>query len=218
MIKANWDRDYSKIALKEGLAVLALDQRGMGENGGHPTKGHPRCTEVANRAMLMGRTIIGERVWDVSRAIDAIEKEFSSLVDIDKILLMGNSGGGTATAYTAIFEDRIKIAVPSCAVCDWQDSIAIMPHCECNIVPYIAKYFDMGDLVAMTAPMREIVVSGNEDNGFLLDGAINSVKIGRLGYEALGVGDNLVHVIASGPHRFYANESYPYIHRMLKEL
>lgn len=76
----------------------------------------------------------------------------------------------------------------------------------------------MGDLVAMTAPMREVVVSGNEDNGFLLGGAINSVKIGRRGYEALGVSDNLVHVVAPGPHRFFAKESYPHIHRMIEEL
>lgn len=217
-LSRGWDENYSEIALKEGLAVLALEQRGMGENGGHPTKGNTRCTEVAKRAIMLGRTLIGERVWDIGRAIDALEANFSDLVDLDKILLMGNSGGGTATCYTAIFEDRVKIAIPSCAVCDWEDSIAIMPHCECNYVPYIAKYFDMGDLVAMTAPKREIVVSGNEDNGFLIDGAINSVNVGRLGYEALGKSDNLVHVIAAGPHRFFAKESYPHIRRMLKEI
>ncbi len=217
-LKRGWDENYSEIALKEGLAVLALEQRGMGENGGHPTLGNTRCTEVAKRAMMLGRTLIGERVWDIGRAIDALENNFSDLVDLDKILLMGNSGGGTATAYTAIFEDRIKIAIPSCAVCDWEDSIAIMTHCACNHVPYIAKYFDMGDLVAMTAPKREIVVSGAEDNGFLIDGAVNSVAVGRRAYEAMGVSDNLVHVIAPGPHRFFAEESYPHIHRMIDEL
>ena len=217
-INRKWDCYYGKIALDEGLAVLTLEQRGLGENGGDPKSGNTRCTEVAKRAMLLGRTLIGERVWDVGRCIDALESYFSDLVDLDKILLMGNSGGGTATAYTAIFEDRIKISVPSCAVCDWEDSIAIMTHCACNHIPYIAKYFDMGDLVAMTAPMRNIVVSGAEDNGFLIDGAINSVAIGRKGYEALGVSDRLVHVIGPGPHRFYAEESSPHIHRMLEEI
>ena len=217
-IDAMWDRDYAKIALGEGLAVLSLEQRGFGFNGGDPGKGNPRCKEVAKRAIMMGRTLIGERVWDIGRAIDALEKNFADLVDLDKILLMGNSGGGTATAYTAVFEDRIKIAVPSCAVCDWEDSIAIMTHCECNYVPYIAKYFDMGDIVAMAAPVHQVVVSGAEDNGFLIDGAINSVAVGRLGYEALGASDSLYHVIAPGPHRFFAKESYPHIHRMLKEI
>lgn len=213
-----WDRDYSKIALNEGFSVLALDQRGMGENGGNPVTGDPRCTQVAQRAMMLGRTLIGERVWDVSRCIDTLEKYFSDLVDLDKILLMGNSGGGTATTYTAIFEKRIKIAIPSCAVCDWEYSIGMMAHCACNHIPYIAKYFDMGDLVAMTAPTKEIVVSGKVDNGFLIDGAVNSVSIGRRGYEALGVSDNLIHVIGDGDHRFYAEISYPHIHKMTKEI
>ena len=217
-ISESWDRDYSKIALGEGLAILTLEQRGMGENGGDARTGNPRCKEVAKRAILLGRTLIGERIWDVGRAIDALEQNFSELVDLDKILLMGNSGGGTATAYTAVFEDRVKIAVPSCAVCDWEDSIAIMPHCECNYVPYIAKYFDMGDIVAMAAPKYQVVVSGAEDNGFLVDGAKNSVAVGRRGYEALGVSDRLVHVIAPGPHRFFAKESYPHIHRMISEV
>lgn len=50
MILIGWDRDYSKIVLQEGLAVLALDQRGMGENGGDPEKGNPGCSELAKRA------------------------------------------------------------------------------------------------------------------------------------------------------------------------
>ena len=213
-----WDRDYSKIALEKGLSVLTLEQRGMGENGGNPVTGSTRCTQVAQRAMMMGRTLIGERVWDVSRCIDTLEKYFSDLVDLDKLLLMGNSGGGTATTYTAIFEDRIKIAVPSCAVCDWEYSIGMMAHCACNHIPRIAKYFDMGDLLAMTAPKREIVVSGNIDNGFLIDGAVNSVNIGRRAYEAFGASDNLVHVIGEGDHRFYAEPSYPHIYKMIEEL
>ena len=217
-IDAKWDRDYSKIALTEGLAVLTLEQRGMGENGGNPVNGNTRCTQVAQRAMMMGRTLIGERVWDIMRCIDALEKYFSDLVDLDKLLLMGNSGGGTATTYTAVFEDRIKIAVPSCAVCDWEYSIGIMAHCACNHIPRIAKYFDMGDIVAMTAPRCQVVVSGKIDNGFFIDGAINSVNIGRRVYEAFGASDNLVHVIGEGDHRFYAEPSYPHIHRMIEEI
>ena len=218
MISIGWDRDYSKIALQEGLAVLALDQRGMGENGGDPEKGNPGCSELAKRAILFGRTVIGERVWDVSRAIDVLEMHFSDLVDLDKILLMGNSGGGTATTYTAVFEERIKIAVPSCAICDWEYSIATRPHCECNFVPYIAKYFNMGDILAMIAPMRTVVVSGTKDHGFYIEGALDSVSIGRRGFEVLGVDENLVHVVAEGPHRFFAKESYPHIHKMINEL
>ncbi len=214
-----WDRDYSRIALKEGtMAVMSIEQRGFGENGGGRVNGHPRCKEIAKRAILVGRTLVGERVWDVQRCIDALEQNFADLVDLDKIMLMGNSGGGTATCYSSIFEDRIKIAIPSCAVCNWEDSIAIMCHCECNYVPGIAKYFNMGDLVALSAPRRMIVVSGDVDCGFLLPGATDAVAVGRRGYEALGASNSLVHVIGKGDHRYYAEPTMPHLYRMLDEL
>ena len=212
----NWHhRAMASRAIEEGRAALVIEARNFGESSlnGYGTS----CTEAAKIAILQGRTVIGERVWDAMRILDAVEKNFSE-IDMSDIVCTGNSGGGTATAYTAIFEDRIKLAMPSCAVCDWEDSVAIMSHCACNHVPYIAKYFDMGDLVAMTAPKCEIVVSGAEDNGFLIDGAKNSVAVGRRVYEALGVSDNLVHVIANAGHRFYADDSYPHVHKLLGEL
>ncbi len=217
-IDAKWDRDYSALALEDGFAVLSIEQRGFGANGGHKTSGQPRCREIAKRAILLGRTLIGERVWDIQRCVDVLYDGFGDLVDLDKLMLMGNSGGGTATTYASIFEDRIKIAIPSCAVCPWEDSIAIMCHCECNYVPYIAKYFNMGEIVAMSAPRRMIVVDGSVDNGFLLEGSKRAFNIGMEGYKALGAEDNLVLVVGEGNHRFYAEPTYPHVHRMLDEM
>ena len=212
------DTYYIPIALSHGLAALSLEQRGFGENGGNPVNGHPRCTEIAKRAIILGRTLIGERIWDIMRCIDALHHSFSNLVDLNKILMMGNSGGGTATTYASVFDDRIKISIPSCAVCDWSESIGIMEHCFCNYVPYIAKHFDMGDIVAIMAPKRAVVVSGIIDNGFLLDGAESSVATARRVYSALGESDNLVHVIGQSDHRFYADDSYPHIMKFVSEI
>ena len=61
------DRDFCVRAIKEGFAAISLEQRNFGECGGSE-KG-PRCMESAMTALLMGRTTIGERVWDISRAI-----------------------------------------------------------------------------------------------------------------------------------------------------
>ena len=43
--------------------------------------------------------------------------------DTDKILITGNSGGGTMSFYAACFDERIKLSVPSCAFCSYEDSI-----------------------------------------------------------------------------------------------
>ena len=122
---------------------MTLEQRGMGIRGGN--ENGPQCHVPAMTSLLIGRTMIGERVWDISRAIDVLEKHFPQ-VDSAKVLCLGNSGGGTATFYAACMDERIKGAVPSCAVCTYKASIAAQYHCVCNFIPNIASYFDMGDL------------------------------------------------------------------------
>jgi flagellar biosynthesis protein FlhA len=96
-------------------------------------------------ALLAGRTLIGERCWDVSRAID-LALTYDE-IDPDRIICTGQSGGGTATYYAACMDDRIAVAMPCCGICTFKDSIGKVPHCVCNFVPNIAKYMDMGDMV-----------------------------------------------------------------------
>ena len=170
------------------------------------------------RAIMLGRTIIGERVWDIMRLIDLLERDFANLFDTDKIICLGNSGGGTATTYAAAMEERIKIAVPSCAVCRYGDSIAAMAHCACNYVPHIAKYFDMGELCQMVAPRSLIVVNGIGDPIFPIAGAKACVEVAKIAYAAADVSDRLHHVIGNAEHRFYADPTWPILHGEIAKL
>lgn len=85
---AGGDRDFARQAVARGQAALAFDQRGFGERGGTPDG--PACHQIAMQALLLGRTLIGERCWDVFRAIDATLAHFPQ-IDAQKIALMGNS-------------------------------------------------------------------------------------------------------------------------------
>jgi hypothetical protein len=73
-----------------------------------------------------------------------------------------------------------------------------MLHCECNYVPYAAKYFDMGDLCALVAPRDLVVVSGATDEIFPIDGAKACVDVGREAFKACGREQAIVHVIGEG--------------------
>ena len=211
--KDDGDRDFCVRATKEGFASIAVEQRNFGECGGD--ENGPRCQESSMAALLMGRTTLGERVWDIMRLIDVIESDFSELVDINNICCMGNSGGGTATVYAAALEDRIKLAMPSCAMCTFKDSIGAMLHCTCNYVPHIAEYFDMGDLMAMAYPKYYIQVNGADDPIFPLTGAKEVFEKGKAVYDKMGEGDKCQHVIGNGSHRFYADDSWPYVHKFI---
>ena len=215
-------RDFAVRAAREGMAAVAVEQRYMGK-AGFADKARPACTAAApdgdaNQAMaalLIGRTAIGERVWDVMRLIDVIETEFKDTVDTTKICCMGNSGGGTATAYIAALEDRIVLAMPSCAMCTYKDSIGAMNHCSCNYVPNIARYFDMNDLMAMACPKYFVQVSGAEDGIFPIKQAVEVFAKGKEAYKNQGVEERCTMIRGNGGHRFYADDAWPIVHKYI---
>lgn len=152
-------------AVKHGYAALVIEQRGMGERRSSRTNND---FFTAYTALLLGRTIIGERCWDISRGIDVLAS-FPE-IDTNKIICVGNSGGGTATYYASCFDERIKLTVPSCAVSSYKDSIGRVFHCPCNYIPGALKWFDMGELACMIAPRRLLMVNGERDTIFPIEG------------------------------------------------
>lgn len=203
-------------AVRNGYCAVAFDQRYMGI-AGQDDKGNPECivTNAIFPTLLIGRTPIGERVWDIQRTIDVLEKHLTEYIDPNKIICMGNSGGGTATFYAAALDERISLAVPSCAVCTFDASIIPISHCGCNYIPGIRNYFDMGDIGCLIAPRKLIVVNGDKDEIFPIDGAKKSYRVIESAYKKLGSDSNCEMVIGDGGHRFYGDDVWPVINRIL---
>lgn len=212
----NGDRDFAVRAVKEGYCAVAMEQRCFGECGGNSDNGHPECSFTGSKALILGRTLVGERVWDIMRLIDVLESQFADIIDPQNIICLGNSGGGTATVYACAMEPRIALGVPSCAVSTFHASIGNnIVHCLCNYIPSIAKYFDMGELLALAAPRPMVVVSGLHDGIFPIEQAKECVAIAATTFRDLGADGNIVHVIGQEGHRFYADAAWPYIHRFI---
>jgi len=205
------DRDCAIQALERGYAALSLDQRGMGErrtekSGYGEDTGSPRCRTTAMNAIMLGKTLLGERCWDVSRAID-LALTYPQ-IDPERILCTGNSGGGTATYYAAMYDERIKVAMPSCSVCTYRDSIGAMLHCECNYIPNIAKYMEMGDVAAAIAPRGLVVISGAQDRIFPKAGVEEVCERIAEIYKAAGVPEKFVHKEGPEGHRYYKTKAW----------
>lgn len=207
------DRDNAIQAIERGYAALCLEQRGMGErrteliseskkNDG----GKPRCQVSAMQALLFGRTLIGERVWDVSRAID-LALTYPE-IDGDKIMCTGNSGGGTTTFYAACMDERIKVAMPSCSVCTFKHSLGHIAHCTCNFIPHIAEYMDMGDMATLIAPRKLVIVYGEQDNIFLKEGVLETYETVKNIYSAANVCDNCALARGDEGHRYYKKQAW----------
>lgn len=192
-------------AVAHGFIALCIEQRGMGERmslirerlwGG-------KCGFAALTALLLGRTILGERVWDVSRAIDCLS--YFPQCDADRVLVTGHSGGGTASYYAACYDERIKLCVPNCAFCTYMESILKVYHCPCNYMPRAYEFFDMPDLAALIAPRRLIVISGREDIIFTIKGAREGFEKVKKIFGKAGAGDHCRMTETPGEHCWMEN-------------
>src|SRR5690606_11410903 len=137
----------------EGYIAIAPDMRGFASlrlQRDIEKDANNSCQELQLRAYMFGRTLIGERVWDIQRLIDwASQRED---VDPTRIAITGNSGGGTVSLFAAAIDERIQVAVPGSYFCTFQDSILSIRHCACNYVPGLARIAEMWDVAGLIAP------------------------------------------------------------------
>ena len=206
--------DFCIQAVKNGYVGLAIEQRAFGDNTGREEAGGTHCNYNATQALLLGRTLIGERVWDVKQVVKAVKKYFLNLITMKNSVLIGESGGGTATYYSACLLDDFDIYVPGVAVCSFKESIVNIEHCPCNYIPNIAKYFDMGDMASMIVPKKLIVESATNDRWFPIDGAKKAYYEIEKIYKARNAENNCVMVIGEGDHRSYPELVWEQIHKL----
>ena len=212
---------YGLQAVENGFATLCIEQRGMGETRSrrYPGPGGVhQCCFTAMTAVNLGRTVIGERVWDISRGIDAMEQLAYPEIDLSKIMVFGNSGGGTAAFYAACCEPRIGYAAPSCSFCSYKASIMDILHCVCNNIPRASRWFEMEDLTCLIAPRRLTVLTGKEDNIFPLYGVEASYKTAAAIYKAAGVPENCRLVVMPLAHKWVPEVAWPAIHEELEKM
>ena len=206
-------------AVENGYVSLAIEQRAMGErktNIHEPDKIR-MCAFQALTAFELGRTLVGERIFDVSRAIDAMNY-FSDYIDLDKIIITGNSGGGTASFYSAIYDKRIKICAPSCAFASYKTSIMKLYHCACNYIPGALKWFDMGDLSALIAPRPLLIIAGEKDKIFPFSSVKTAFETATAIYKKANASENCKLIAHGYAHYWDVNSIWPSIEKEVKKL
>ena len=209
------DRDFGLQCMERGIAALCIEQRSFGERRElvqEQVSTHG-CHDAAMHALMLGRTLIGERVFDVDRGLDYLESRDD--VDWSRIGIMGNSGGGTISLFSAALLPRIKFAMPSCYFCTFRDSLMSIYHCSDNYVPGLLNYAEMADVMGLFAPRPVVLVCGAEDTIFPVDATRRAFSDLQDIYRAAGAPDRCHLIVGPGGHRFYADDAWPV---MLKEL
>lgn len=217
-IEVEGDRDFAIGCMKRGLAALCIEQRSFGlrrEQHQEKTSVHG-CHDAVMHALMLGRTMAGERVFDVDRGLDYLESRGD--VDMKRVGVMGNSGGGTITIYAAALLSRLSFAMPSCAFCTFSDSIMSIYHCSDNYVPRILQYAEAADVMGLFAPKPVVIVTGSEDPIFPLEGVRDAFHDLQKIYEAAGAKDNCRLVVGDGGHRFYAEDGWPPLLELIEKI
>lgn len=215
-IPVDGDRDFGLICMRNGIAALCIEQRSFGERREkvqEKTAEH-MCHDAVCHALKLGRTLAGERVWDVERGLDYLSERGD--VNMDKIGIMGNSGGGTITMYASAVLDRISYAMPSCSFCTFKDSIMNIYHCADNYIPDLMKYAEAADVMGLHAPKPVVIVAGKDDLIFPIDAVKKSFADLREIYRAAGAEDNCRLVTGNGGHRFYADDAWPVMLELMR--
>jgi dienelactone hydrolase len=209
------DRDFALGCMQRGIAAIAIEQRSFGERRETEQKAVSThgCHDATMHALMLGKTLLGERIFDVDRAIDYLAARGD--VRMETLGVMGNSGGGTVSLFAAAVLDRIRMAMPSCYFCTFRDSLMSIYHCADNYVPGLLRWAEMSDIAGLIAPRPLVLVAGETDPIFPIQATRQAFADLQKIYTAAGAPNKCHLVVGPEGHRFYADLAWP---KMLHEL
>lgn len=151
----------------------------------------PTARDFGGADAMARRTLIGERVWDISRTIDWALGNLA--VDGTNIIMTGNSGGGTATIYAGAIDTRISISMPGASN------------------PGNLNLGDMQDIAGLTAPRLFHAINGDKDPIFPIEATREAMKELKTIYAAAGNPDGCSLYEGDGGHRFYMKGAWDFV-------
>src|SRR5262249_13915858 len=104
--EAGFENGVIESLLERGLAVFAVDVRGSGETVNS-------SFEATTNALMIGRQLFGQQVWDLLRAVDCLWNRVFIGIQIDKgrIGCIGHGAAGLLALHAAALDDRLAATV-----------------------------------------------------------------------------------------------------------
>ena len=221
---AQHNYDYGVQAVKLGFIALCPDARGFGERrekywqGDEPDKRmSSSCVFLNSMAMPLGRNVAGMWTWDLMRLMDYAQSRAD--IDPERIGCIGLSGGGLQTLWFSALDRRVKCAVISGYFYGFREALQEEMCCNCNYIPHMWEYVDVGEVGALIAPRPLLIETGTQDtlNGrSMLDNVRPYVAQARTAYALYGKADDLYHDVFEGPHMWHGVYALPFIQKHLQ--
>jgi len=163
-----------------------------------------------------GRTLMGERLWDLMRCIDLVAglKE----VDASRIGCCGLSLGGEMTMWLGAMDLRVA-ATASSGFLTTMDQME-HNHCMCWKFPGLRELVDYADIYALIAPRPLLCQNGLQEphDGFYVPLARKAMEEVRIIYEDFGRRDRALLDIHPGAHEIHVPTVLDFFERFLGPL
>ena len=211
--------DIAVQAALRGYLAVAIEQSCFGERAERNIDPHSAapCVDATMHALLLGRSLIGERCSDVSSVINWLVQNALGLnVDPGRIHVMGHSSGGAAALYATALDERIG-AVLACGCLGYiRETIGRRSEDQGQeVIPGILNWMEMADIVGLVSPRPFVTVAGDADHIWPAAGAAAVVAEAREIYAHQGAPERIECVSAPGGHTFRPDASWDAFSRVL---
>jgi hypothetical protein len=157
------------------------------------------CTDVGQHEVYeKGRTLMGERLWDLIRCVDYLES--MAEVDPNRIGCAGLSLGGEMAMWLAAMDERVAATVSAgfLTVMDQMEQ----NHCMCWKFDGLRELVDFADIYSLIAPRPLQCQNGLKERPtqFIVPLAEKAMKDIGLIYRDLGCLDNARLEVHDGGH------------------
>jgi cephalosporin-C deacetylase-like acetyl esterase len=198
--------------VKRGYVVLTYDPVGQGERSQFwdvqkkKSRFNLVCGEHAvlgNPLYLLGTNLARYRIADGLRALDYLAARPE--VDPERLGCVGNSGGGTLTAYIAALDSRVKAAAIGCYLTTLPRRMANRFQTDPDADPeqdlfgFVGEGVDHAGLLALRVPRPTLLAAAQYDF-FPIEGTRESFAEARNLYQVAGAADRLALAEAAEKH------------------
>jgi pimeloyl-ACP methyl ester carboxylesterase len=162
--------------LDAGHAVCAINLRGIGLTTPRFPRGGPNYyggevhldDRFAWTCLVMGRSVVGQRVWDTLRAVDYLVSRPD--VDASQIRIAGVESCGLAAMMAALLDDRVRSVLVDRTPASYT-SIVDSESYSIKLawfVPGILRQFDLPQIATVLSPRPCWILNGVDANGQIL--------------------------------------------------
>jgi len=214
--------NYGHVMAKQGFVTFGIDWMGCGERNDNQkpnwwsnSGSRDWCNLYYLHATMLGSTSIAMNVAQGMAATSFVCRQ--PFVDPRRLGVMGLSGGGTMTLWSALADERIKAAEIICYSDLWlYFGFRDLNYCGMQVAPGLFKLVDLPDLQGLLAPRALLIDIGVHDTCFKVDTALACYRRVRRIYEAAGAGDRLELDLHPGEHGWSGRKAPAFFAEHLK--